>query len=99
MQTEKLIPLHTFCTHHHIEFSLIDELQQFGLIEITTVAERAFIDTDQVTQLEQYIRLNRELNINLEGIDVIRHLLQKLRETKQEIIALKNRLRLYENPD
>ena len=99
MQTEKLIPLHTFCTHHQIEFSFIDELQQFGLIEITTVEESAFIDTNQVTQLEQYIRLNRELNINLEGIDVVTHLLQKLRETKQEIIALKNRLRLYENPD
>lgn len=99
MQTEKLIPLHTFCVHHNIESSFINELQHFGLVEIITVEETSFIDEDQVNELEKFIRLHQELDINFEGMDAITHLLQKLREMQHEIIELKNRLRLYENPD
>ncbi len=45
------------------------------------------------------IRLYYELDINLEGIEAIIHLLQRIDTHQQEeIIALRNRLRLYE-PD
>ena len=35
--------------------------------------------------------------MNLEGIDVVFNLLEKERDLRNELIALKNRLRLYEN--
>jgi oligoendopeptidase F len=98
MQKEYLIAIDEFCTIHNIEISFISSLQQTGLIEITTVKETAFIDAGQVQQLERIIRLYNELDINLEGIEAIIHLLQRIDTHQQEIIALRNRLRLYE-PD
>ncbi len=99
METEKLIPLHSFCTHHNIELAFVNELHQFGLVEIITVEETTFIDEDHVNELEKFVRLHQELDINFEGMDAITHLLQKLREMQHEIVTLKNKLRLYENPD
>jgi hypothetical protein len=96
MQTEYLIAVDEFCANHNIEISFISSLQQTGLIEITTIKETGFIDAGQLQQLEKFIRLYYELDINLEGIDTITHLLQRIKSMQDEIIALRNRLRLYE---
>jgi hypothetical protein len=40
--------------------------------------------------------LYHELHINIEGIDAIHHLLQRIENMQHEIIALKNRLSFYE---
>jgi hypothetical protein len=96
MQKEYLIAIDEFCTIHNIEISFITSLQQTGLIEITTVKESSFIDPVQLQQLEKIIRLYFEMDINLEGIEAIYHLLQKITTQQEEIIALRNRLSLYE---
>ena len=94
MPTKNLIALDAVCTNHNIEISFISSLQQTGLIEITTIEETKFIDTDQLHQLEKLIRLYYELDINLEGIEVILHLLQRINSLQDEIVTLNNRLRL-----
>jgi hypothetical protein len=71
-------------------------LKQTGLIEITAIEDTEFIDADQIGQLEKFICLYYELDINLEGIETITHLLQRIKALQDEIIALRNRLRLYE---
>jgi len=96
MHTENLIAVNEFCTNHGIEISFISSLQQTGLIEITTIQETGFIDSGQLQQLEKFTRLYYDLDINLEGIETITYLLQRLMTMQDEIIALKNRLRLYE---
>jgi len=96
MQTEYLIAVDEFCANHNIEISFISSLQQTGLIEITTIKETGFIDAGQLQQLEKFIRLYYELDINLEGIESITYLLQRIKSLQDEIIALRNRLRLYE---
>ncbi|HMI79844.1 MAG TPA: chaperone modulator CbpM [Ferruginibacter sp.] len=97
METGKLIPLHSFCTHHHVESEFINELSHFGLIEIVTIEDNSFIDEEKLTELEKLVRLHQELDINLEGMDAITHLLQRLNEMQHEIRVLKNKLRLYED--
>lgn len=96
MQKELYIPVDEFCAHYDIEISFISSLQQNGLIEITTDNENGFIDASQLQKLETFIRLYYELDINLEGIDTITHLLQKIGSQHDEIISLRNRLSLYE---
>jgi len=96
MQTENLIAVDIFCANHNIEISFINSLQQTGLIDITTIKETAFIDAGQLLQLEKFICFFYELDINLEGIETITHLLLRLNSLQEEITALKNRLRLYE---
>jgi len=96
MQTEYLIKVDDFCARHNIEVSFIISLQQNGLIEISTIKETGFIDTEQCQQLEKYIRFYYELDINLEGIETINYLLQKINSLQDEIVMLKNRLCFYE---
>jgi hypothetical protein len=96
MQTEYLIALDEFCAKHNIEISFISSLHQTGLIEITTIEEAGFIDAGQLQQIEKFIRLYYDLDINIEGIETITHLLQRIISMQNEITELRNRLRLYE---
>ena len=96
MKTEYLIAVEEFCACHDIEISFVSELQQCGLIEITTIEEAGFIKAEQLPHLEKYIRFYYELDINLEGIETIVHLLHRVNAMQQKIIELRNRLSLYE---
>jgi chaperone modulatory protein CbpM len=96
MQTKNLIAVNEFCINHNIEISFINSLQQTGLIEVDFVEETQFIDADQLQQVEKFIHFYYDLDINLEGIETITHLLQRMNEMQDEIISLRNRLRLYE---
>jgi len=96
MQTKKLIAVTEFCINHNIEVSFISSLQQNGLIEITTIKETEFVNAAQLQQLERIIRFYYELDINLEGIETITHLLQRINAMHDEMTALRNRLRIYE---
>ncbi len=96
MQTENLIPAYKFCKHHKIEFSFINSLKEYGLIEITNIEQTEFINTNQLEDLEKFVRLHYSLDINLEGIEAITWLLEKVKTMQQEIISLKNKLRMYE---
>jgi hypothetical protein len=96
MEKHKYIAINEFCVNHHIEVSFVSLIQQTGLIEIKTIEETEFIDADQLQQLEKIVSFYYELNINLEGIETITHMLQRMNAMHEEIIALRNRLRLYE---
>lgn len=94
---EHLISTDDFCTHYKVAYSFIDSLQQHGLIEITTINEHSFIDHEHLLNAERLIRLHYDLDINLEGIEAITALLSRVKNMQQEIIELKNRLKMYED--
>ena len=96
MKEQDLIPTQTICSHYNIEISFVDTLQNMGLIQIEVVEKNQYIHQDQISDLEKIIRLHNELEVNLEGIDVVFNLLQKEKELRSELIMLKNKLRLYE---
>ena len=96
MQTKNYIAVNEFCSNHNIEVSFISSLQETGLIEIAFVEETAFLDADQLQQVEKFVRFYYDLDINLEGIETITHLLNRMNAMQDEIISLRNRLRLYE---
>ena len=96
MQTKNYIAVNEFCSNHNIEVSFISSLQETGLIEIAFVEETAFIDADQLQQVEKFIRFYYDLDINLEGIETITHLLRRMNAMQDEITSLRNRLSLYE---
>jgi len=96
MQTKNLIAVNEFCMSHDIDVSFINSLHKSGLIEIVSIQETVFIDKDQLSQLEKITHLYFDLNINLEGIDSISHLLKKIDSLRNEIHILRNQLSLYE---
>lgn len=96
MQKEYLVKVDEFCANHNIEISFISSLQENGLIEVKTIKDSGFIESDQLLQLEKIVRLYYELDINLEGIETINYLLHRIGNQQDEIQMLRNRLRLYE---
>lgn len=99
MLKDNLISTDEFCVFHNIEFSFIQNLREFGLVETITLKKVDYIPEDQLEKLERMLRLHRELDINIEGIDTIDHLLQRMDNLQKEVISLKNRIRLYEDQD
>lgn len=97
MKTKYLIAIDEICANHNIEISFISSLQQIGLIDITTIENSRFIAADQLLELEKYVRFYYELDINLEGIETVSFLLQKINNLQHEMGTLRNRLRLYES--
>lgn len=97
MHTEEMIPASEFCIHHNIELSFIYSLKESGLIEITSIEEKIFVPLSQLSLLEKLVRLYYEMDINLEGIETISYLLERLNDLQRHVISLNNKLRLYEN--
>lgn len=97
MDKQDLILIETICFHYKVEISFIKDLENIGLINIETYENNKFIHQDKLSDLEKMIRLHNELNVNIEGIDIVFNLLQKELKLKEELEALKSRLRLYEN--
>jgi hypothetical protein len=96
METEYLIAVEEFCSNNNIEISFISSLSQSGLIELKKVNDADFIVSDKLYLLEKYVRLYYELDINIEGIETINYLLERIDTMQEEIKRLKDHLRLYE---
>ncbi len=97
MKNEQLISVEQVCTQYRVEMSFIDSLSTFGLIEIVTSETTPCIGAEQLKRLEQFMHLHYDLDINLEGIDVISNMLQRMDQMQDEIKTLRNRLRFYED--
>ena len=96
MQTEEMIAADELCIHHNIELSFIYSLQESGLLEILRNEEKIFVPANQLNRLEKLVRLYYEMDINLEGIETITYLLQRMNDMQQQIAQLSNRLSRYE---
>ena len=56
------------------------------------VEEKKYLLKDQIREVEKMIRMHYDLDINIEGIEAISHLLQRLDSLQEELTALKNRI-------
>jgi MerR HTH family regulatory protein len=91
MEQQGLIPVKDFCIHHNVEYSFISSLEDSGLIRVTSVKRSSFIHVDEMHKLEKFVRLHYDLDINLEGIETINYLLERIESMQQEILKLKNK--------
>jgi chaperone modulatory protein CbpM len=97
MVTEEMILADEFCLHHKIEMSFITSLKESGLIDIVTIEEKIFVPINQLHQLEKMIHMYYEMDINIEGVETITFLLERIHSMQQQITQLTNRLRIYED--
>ena len=99
METRDLILIEHFCANHELEFSFIDSLHQFGLIEVIIHEDNKYIHQEQLNDVEKMMRMHYELDINMEGIDVISHLLKRVNNLQDELRITQNKLKLYDNEE
>tara|TARA_R100000935_G_C2765798_1_gene135559 strand:- start:48 stop:338 length:291 start_codon:yes stop_codon:yes gene_type:complete len=96
MNLNDLITTEELCERYSVEHTFIRSLNNSGLLEVITVEKREYVYCAKMAEFEKMLRLHYDLKINLEGIEAIKHLLDRLIDLKEENLALKNRLGLYE---
>lgn len=89
MTNENSILIEECCKHYRIETSFVKTLNEYGLVELSYTNESYFIHNDQLSLLEKYMHLHYDLDINMEGIEAISHLLQKVERLQTELRTLK----------
>lgn len=96
MDNTEFIAISDFCESHNITSTFVIELQEYGLIQVVNRNNDIYIPIQELPKAEKIVRLYLDLDINLEGIEVIENLLDKIHNMQREITLLKNHLRLYE---
>lgn len=97
MKTPSLIQIEQVCIHCKVDVSFIHSLHELGHIEVILENDDHFITEEQLKTLESMIYFHTELQINLEGVDAIAHLLKKIETLQDELTVTKNRLNAYLN--
>lgn len=93
MREHTLISIQNICQSYGIEDRFLFELMEYGLIEIE---KGEYVRHETLPKVEKIISFNRNMNINLEGIEVILRLLDKMEKMDRDLRRLRNRLNLYE---
>ena len=97
MEGQDFISVMQLCDHDKVKVSFFKQLEDEGLIEIVTVQHTKCLHQKSIEDVDKMIRIHQELKINIEGIDVVFNLLDKMKNLQNEMNSLQNRLRLYEN--
>ncbi len=96
MNTENYILVQLFCTQTEIEQSFIANLNDYDFIALATIKNETYILEEEITEVERIYRLYYELGINLEGIDALNNLMQKISALENENRLLKQKLLLFD---
>lgn len=96
MKIEELISTDELCSKYRVERTFISSLYESGLIEVIRVEQNEYVHHDKIRDFEKMHRLHHDLNINIEGLEAIEHLLKQLRKLQKKNSELRNRLSLYE---
>lgn len=54
------------------------------------------MEEDKTSALEKFTRLHYDMDINIEDIEAINHLLEQIDKMHHELISLQNHLRFFE---
>lgn len=93
MTTANTIPVTNLCAHYQTDASFFDTLQEFGLVEIVVIEQTPCILTEKIREVERMIHLHYDLNINMEGLDAIVHLLSRIEQLNQQLLVANSKLR------
>jgi hypothetical protein len=70
MITANLITVHSLATQYKLETSFYT-VNDLGLIKIKHIEEIAYIEQNDISEVEKIIRMYQDLDVNFEGIDVV----------------------------
>lgn len=80
-----LVRIIDVCQGSDTEVSFVRELHVVGLIEIIRQDDMEYVDEEELPQLERYVSWCKDLELNIQGIEVVNHLLQKIELLQEEL--------------
>lgn len=96
MGREEYILVSHYCEQTSTPMDFIAALQEYGIIEVAFIDNQNYVAPTTIVEIERVNRLHHELGINLEGIDALNHMLEKVRRLEKELKVLRERLGIYE---
>ncbi|NQD70031.1 hypothetical protein HP439_04780 [Sphingobacterium shayense] len=88
METKKIRIL-DFCKSHKIEITFVQQLSDYGLIQLVSDSGELYLKEDELLPLEQFTCWYYDLELNFQGIEVAYKLLSKIKALQQEVQSLK----------
>jgi len=92
-----LIPIQKICETYQVSELFFENLQEYNLISLIKENNEFWIEENELNKIEKIMRLHFDLDINMEGIDVIISLLNKINQLNKEISFLQKQLKIYED--
>lgn len=77
---------------YNIEITFFDSLEEAGLLKTVTENEVKYLLYDELELFERFANWHYDLDVNLPGVEVIHHLLQKMERLTEENRRLINQL-------
>ena len=74
-----------FSQYHKIEPQFVIDLYQNGLFVLHERNQEYFIEEDDLTIVEKFIQFHYDLGVNIEGLEVIDHLLKQIDRLQKQI--------------
>lgn len=101
MKTSSFIRIEQVCTHCQVDEAFIHTLHELGHVELIVDGKEYGIPEEQLKSVESLIFFHTELQINIEGIDAIAHLLKRMVDLQEELMQVKKALHVYrvDEPD
>ncbi|MBO0934188.1 chaperone modulator CbpM [Fibrella aquatilis] len=96
MLTNSPILVRDFCVYHRIDVTFVDALERHGLIDFILIEQVPYLQPDQLTRLERFVRLHQDLAIAPDDLDVVANLLDQIESLQSQLTHLQTRLRFYE---
>ena len=87
MSSNEYILVQEVCNHYTIEVNFVSRLQDMGLLEVHHRDKRLYLHQDEISALERIIRLHQDLQVNLEGIDIIFNLLNRIDHLENALVV------------
>ena len=97
MMSEKKITYTECLQIYQVEETFLDQLQSSGLIEIVIEEDDRYIEYDYLQEIEQFVRWHYELEINMEGIEALHHMLQQVQQLQEDVEQLRGELKFYKS--
>lgn len=69
---------------YDIEITFFDSLEESGLLKTQTENEVKYLLYDELEVFERFANWHYDLEVNLPGVEIIYHLLQKMERLKDE---------------
>lgn len=96
MAPQEYILVSRLCTHYAVEQSFFYSLKDNGLIAVTTIDSLDYLHQDELGLFEKVVRINRDLHMDVEALDIIVGLLRRIEALQGELNTARNHLALYE---
>lgn len=94
MEIEKYFLVNQFCVSHEIDIDFLHSLHQIGFIEIHQFESQNYVHLESLPILEKAIRLNQDLNLEINELEIILSLLDKIESLQEENKTLKYKVEM-----